>query len=94
MAEKESAASNVKKSLGKAADITSLKIKRMRAENRRKEAYRHLGELAYAKHRPRPDDVTEDIDNAIAASVTEITELSQTITELDLRIKLVKAQNT
>jgi hypothetical protein len=92
MAEKESAASNVKKSLGKAADITSLKIKRCRAESRRRDAYRRLGELAYAKHRPRPDDVTEDIDNAINAAVTEITDLSQSITELDLRIKLAKAQ--
>lgn len=92
--ENESTLNGVKKGLGKAADITSLKIKRHRAENRRKEAYRYLGELAYAKYRPRTDDVPEDIDNAITATVTEITNLNQTITELDLRIKLVKAQNT
>jgi hypothetical protein len=92
MAEKESTAGSVKKSLGKAADITSLRIKRMRAENQRREAYRRLGELAYAKHRPRPDDVTEDIDNAISTAVAEITDLNHTVTELDLRIKLIKAQ--
>ena len=93
MAEKETTMEGVKKGLSKAADITSLKIKRRRVENQRKEAYRHLGELAYAKYRPRPDDVPEVIDKAIDATVTEITNLNQTITELDLRIKLVKTLN-
>lgn len=92
MAEKESTLNGVKKTLGKAADITSLKLKRCQAEAKRKEAYRYLGELSYAKYRPRPDDVPEDIDNAISATVAEITNLNQTVIELDLRIKLIKAK--
>jgi uncharacterized coiled-coil protein SlyX len=51
-----------------------------------------LGELAYVKYIPRPDRVAEDIEKAIAATVSEITELNNAITELELRIKLVKAQ--
>lgn len=87
-----SALDGVKKSLGKAADLTSLKIKLHQTENRRKAAYQHLGELSYSKYRPRTDEVTEDIENAITNTVKEITDLGQTITELELRIKLVKAQ--
>jgi hypothetical protein len=87
-----SALDGVKKSLGKAADLTSLKIKLRQTENRRKAAYQHLGELSYSKYRPRTDEVTEDIENAITNTVKEITDLGQAITELELRIKLVKAQ--
>ena len=72
MATKESSAlDGVKKSLGKAADLTSLKIKLTQTQNKRKAAYQRLGELAYSKHRPRPDAVTEDIDNAIAAGAKD-----------------------
>ena len=81
----------VKKGLGKAADLTSLKIKLGQAKAKRKAAYTRLGELAYTKYRPRTTDVTEDIESAITAAVSEITELTQTIVELDLRIKLLKA---
>lgn len=87
-----SALDGVKKSLGKAADLTSLKIKLRQTEIRRKAAYQHLGELSYSKYRPRTDEVTEDIENAITNTVKEITDLGQAITELELRIKLVKAQ--
>lgn len=93
MAQNQSSAlDGVKKSLGKAADLTSLKIKLRQTQTKRKAAYQRLGELAYTKHRPRPDDVTEDIENAISAAVTEITDLNHAVTELELRIKLVKAQ--
>ena len=90
--EKNSAFEGVKKGLGKAADLASLKIKLQKTENKRKDAYRRLGELAHVKYIPRPDRVAEDIEKAIAATVSEITELSNAITELELRIKLVKAQ--
>lgn len=91
MAEKQtSAMENVKKSLEHAADLTSLKIKLRKAQGKRKDAYARLGQLAYTKYRPRTTDVTEDIENAIAATVTEITNLSHEITELELRIKLLK----
>lgn len=93
MAQNQSSAlDGVKKSLGKAADLTSLKIKLRQTQTKRKAAYQRLGELAYTKHRPRPDDVTEDIENAISAAVAEITDLNHAVTELELRIKLVKAQ--
>ena len=81
----------VKKGLNKAADLTSLKIKLTQAKAKRKAAYTRLGELSYSKYRPRTTDVSEDIENAIAAAVAEITDLTHEITELELRIKLLKA---
>ena len=60
-------------------------------KNKRKAAYTHLGELSYSKYRPRTTDIPEDIENAISATVTEITDLNNEITELELRIKLLKA---
>lgn len=95
MAQKEKSSSvmeDVKKGLGKAADLTSLKFKLGQAKTKRKNAYIRLGELAYSTYRPRTDAVTADIENAIAAAVNEITVLSQTITELELRIKLLRAE--
>ncbi len=94
MAQKEKTSTvmeDVKKGIGKAADLTSLKIKLGQAKAKRKNAYARLGELSYVTYRPRKDTVTEDIERAIAATVEEITELSQTVTELELRIKLLKA---
>lgn len=94
MAQKEKQSSvleDVKKGLGKAADLTSLRIKLNQTKAKRKNAYAHLGELAYATYRPRTDAVTEDIERAIGATVDEITSLSQAVTELELRIKLLKA---
>ncbi len=85
------AAEGIKKSLGYAADLASLKIKLGKAKSRRKAAYTRLGELSYTKYRPRTSDVSEDIENAIAAAVTEITDLTHEITELELRVKLLKA---
>ena len=82
---------NVKKGLELAADIARLKFKLSQAKNKRKNAYTRLGELSYTKYRPRTTDVTEDIENAIAAEVTEITNLTHEIVELELRIKLLKA---
>jgi tryptophanyl-tRNA synthetase len=78
--------------ISQAADITALKLKLSQARSKKKNAYTRLGELCYSKHRPRTDDVTEDIEKAISSTVAEITELSQIITELELRIKLVKAE--
>jgi len=83
---------DVKKGLGKAADLTTLKFKLGQAKTKRRNAYTRLGELAYVTYRPRKDTVTSDIEQAISATVEEITELSQTVTELELRIKLLKAQ--
>ena len=82
---------NVKKGLELAADIARLKFKLSQAKSRRKNAYTRLGELSYTKYRPRTTDVTEDIENAIAAEVAEITNLTHEIVELELRIKLLKA---
>jgi hypothetical protein len=81
----------IRKSLGLAADMTSLKLKLRKAQSKRKAAYTRLGQLSYTKYRPRKTDVTEDIENAIAAAVAEITDLTHEITELELRIKLLKA---
>lgn len=81
----------VKKAIGKAADLTSLRLKLRRTISRRKEAYTRLGELAYEKYRPRKNAVTQDIESAIAATVTEITELSHEITELSLRVEILRA---
>ena len=82
---------NVKKGLEFAADLARLKFKLSQAKNKRKNAYTRLGELSYTKYRPRTTDVTEDIENAIAAVVAEITDLNHEIVELELRIKLLKA---
>ena len=82
---------NVKKGLELAADIARLKLKLSQAKSRRKNAYTRLGELSYTKYRPRTTDVTEDIENAIAAEVAQITDLTHEIVELELRIKLLKA---
>jgi hypothetical protein len=51
-----------------------------------------LGELAYTTYRPRTDAVTEDIEKAINETVEEITAFSHSILELELRIKLLKAE--
>ena len=85
------ATDNVKKGLEFAAELTRLKFKLSQAKNKRKNAYTRLGELSYTKYRPRTTDVTEDIENAIAAVVAEITDLTHEIVELELRIKLLKA---
>ncbi len=90
--EGNSAMDHVKKSLGLAADLTSLKLKLRKTVSRRKEAYTRLGELSYVTRRPRKDTVTEDIEAAITATVDEITELSHEITELKLRLELLKAE--
>ena len=82
---------NVKKGFEFAADLTRLKFKLGKAKSRRKNAYTRLGELSYTKYRPRTTDVTEDIENAIAAEVAQITDLTHEIVELELRIKLLKA---
>ena len=81
----------VKRSLGKAADMTSLKFKLSQAKTKRKNAYTRLGELTYAKARPRQGDVPAEIESAITAAITEITELTHLIVELELRVKLLKA---
>lgn len=85
------ATDNVKKGLEFAAELTRLKFKLSQAKNKRKNAYTRLGELSYTKYRPRTTDVTEDIENAVAAEVAEITNLTHEIVELELRIKLLKA---
>ena len=85
------ATDNVKKGLEFATELTRLKVKLSQAKSRRKNAYTRLGELSYTKYRPRTTDVTEDIENAIAAEVAEITNLTHEIVELELRIKLLKA---
>ena len=82
---------NVKKGFEFAADLARLKFKLGQANSRRKNAYTRLGELSYTKYRPRTTDVTEDIENAIAAEVAQITDLTHEIVELELRIKLLKA---
>ena len=82
---------NVKKGLELAADIARLRFKLSQDKSRRKAAYTRLGELSYTKYRPRTTDVTEDIENAIAAEVAEITNLTHEIVELELRVKLLKA---
>ena len=61
------------------------------SKTKRKNAYTRLGELSYAKYRPRTGDVPEDIEAAINTAVQEITELTHAIVELELRIKLLKA---
>ena len=81
----------VKKGLSKAADMAALKFKLGQVKAKRKAAYTRLGELAYNKYRPRTTKVTEDIESAIIAAVNEVTELTQQIVELELRIKLLKA---
>ena len=86
-----SAKDSIKKGFAFATDLTALKLKLAKAKNKRKVAYTHLGELSSSKYRPRTTDVTEDIENAIAAVVAEITDLNHEIVELELRIKLLKA---
>ena len=81
----------VKKGFEFAADLTCLKFKLSKTKNKRKAAYTRLGELSYTKYRPRTTDIPEDIENAIAAAVSEITALNHEIVELELRIKLLKA---
>ena len=94
MAQKEKQSSvmeDVKKGIGKAADLTSLRFKLGQAKTKRKNAYTRLGELTYAKARPRQGDVPAEIESAITAAITEITELTHLIVELELRVKLLKA---
>ncbi len=83
--------SSFKRALGKAADLTSLKMKLRRTQTRRRDAYTRLGELSYALHRPRDGAVPDDITTAIDTTVREITALSHEITELELRVELLKA---
>ena len=85
-------AAGVKKAISRAADLAALKIKLRCTIARRKDAYARLGELAYAKYRPRKNAVTDDIEAAIAATVKEITELSGEITEPTLRVEIWKAE--
>ena len=81
----------VKKSLGYAADLTSLKFQLSKTKSKRKNAFTRLGELSYTKYRPRTNVVTNDVENAIASTVREITILNHEIVELELRIKILKA---
>ena len=81
---------SIKKGFEYATDLASLKFKLNRAKSKCKSAYTHLGELSYTKYRPRTNEVTEDIEDAISATVSEITALNHEITELELRIKLLK----
>ena len=82
---------SIKKGFEYAADLTSLKFKLGKAKCKRKDAYARLGELSYTKYRPRATDVPEDIEKAIAAAMDEINILNHEITELELRVKLLKA---
>ena len=86
-----SAKDNIKKGFAFAADLTSLKFKLGKAKNKRKDAYARLGELSYTKYRPRTTGVPSDIEIAISTAVSDITDLNNEITELELRIKLLKA---
>ena len=83
---------NIKKGFEYAADLTSLKIKLSKARSKRKNAYTRLGELSYTKYRPRTTDIPEDIEKAISAVMEEINTLNHEITELELRIKILKAR--
>ena len=83
---------NVKKGFEFAADLTRLKFKLGKAKSKRKDAYTRLGELSYTKYRPRTTDIPEDIENAISAVMGEINTLNHEITELELRIKLLKSR--
>ncbi len=82
--------SDVKKNLSRAADLTSLRLRIRKTAAARKDAYTRLGELSYAKYRPRETAVPADIEEAIAATVKEITDLSHELTELKLRLELLK----
>lgn len=92
--ERSSTWEGIKKSVNKAADVASLKFKLHTTENRRKEAYTRLGELSYAKLRPRRSEVAEDIEEAIAKTVSEITELTHEIAELKIRVEILKADRS
>ena len=83
---------NIKKGFEYAADLTSLKFKLSKAKSKRKDAFVRLGELSYTKYRPRTTDIPEDIEKAISAVMEEINTLNQEITELELRIKILKSK--
>ena len=83
---------NIKKGFEYAADLTSLKFKLGKAKSKRKDAYTRLGELSYTKYRPRTTDIPEDIEKAISAVMGEINTLNHEITELELRIKILKSK--
>ena len=83
---------NIKKGFEYAADLTSLKFKLSKAKSKRKDAYTRLGELSYTKYRPRTTDIPEDIEKAISAVMEEINTLNHEITELELRIKILKSK--
>ena len=83
---------NIKKGFEYAADLTSLKFKLGKAKSKRKDAYTRLGELSYTKYRPRTTDIPEDIEKAISAVMEEINTLNHEITELELRIKILKSK--
>ena len=87
------AVENIKRGIGKAADMTSLKFKLGQAKSKRKNAYARLGEMAYVIYRPRTATAKPDIDDSIAAVVKEIGELNERIVELELCIKLLKADS-
>jgi len=82
---------NVKKGFRFAKELAALEFKLGKCKSKRKAAFTRLGELSYTKYRPRTNNVTEDIENAIMAAVSEITDLNHEITELELRVKLLKA---
>ena len=83
---------NIKKGFEYAADLTSLKFKLSKAKSKRKDAFVRLGELSYTKYRPRTTDIPEDIEKAISAVMEEINTLNHEITELELRIKILKSK--
>ena len=83
---------NIKKGFEYAADLTSLKFKLSKAKTKSKDAFVRLGELSYTKYRPRTTDIPEDIEKAISAVMEEINTLNHEITELELRIKILKAR--
>lgn len=87
-----SALDQVKKSLGKAADLAGLKLQLHKVEKKREETYSKLGELYYVKSRPRDGEVPAEIETAMENALNEITALNHEISELKLRVELMKAK--
>ncbi len=76
--------------LEKTAELAALQVKFHYLSARRKDAYARLGKLTYQLHCPRKDTNPEQIDDEMETTVEQITALSHRITDLAIRIKLLK----
>lgn len=80
----------VKRELGEAKEMTSLRLKASSLERKRDGLYTKLGKVAYSQLHPANGTVKSELDAQAEAFVKQITELNTEISSVRLKIKMKK----